>query len=601
MGARRGTGAVLSAAGLAVTVAALLGSPPLVSELTALATGVALMGSGAGLATPARRWVPVTVGTLVTLALALGLIGYARDRPSSGLDDLYFTLILFAGSYTPVKGGVPPVLEVARLSAFAAVSSGVLAVLAEVGSSRIMAVKARFARDHWVVVGLGDEGLALCTSFRERGRRVVGVDLELDPVRTAPLAESGVLLVRADARDSRQHARFGLRRARALLAAAGADHVNADVARTAAASRTDLACLAYADDLALCELLRSTAGFGRSDSGRPRLDFFNVYENVAQDLARDLLAGTSSDVPVRAVVVGTSQLGLAFVLQVRRQALAAPFSVTPVEITVLDAQAGEVVPRWVSEWPELIATEGWSLFASDVLVDDPVALAERALFEGTGPQHVYVCSEPTARSLQAAVRTSRSVPTTAWAAGARTMTQLLGPGLPLLRLVDVVEEGRRPDLVEDDVRRQLGRAAHDWYLAREARSAGRPVRTTERWEDLDADRQADNVAQVEHLRERLEAHGYQLQRRSAGRAEVVLPAPLVEELAEAEHERWAAARRAKGWTHGPKDDEARCHPDLVAWERLDDTARSKDLDAVARFPQVVASVGYQLVTGSGWL
>ena len=44
--------------------------------------------------------------------------------------------------------------------------------------------------------------------------------------------------------------------------------------------------------------------------------------------------------------------------------------------------------------------------------------------------------------------------------------------------------------------------------------------------------------------------------------------------------------------------ELRQHPDMVIWKKLNATARSKDIDAVERFPQVIASAGYQLVVAA---
>ncbi len=73
-----------------------------------------------------------------------------------------------------------------------------------------------------------------------------------------------------------------------------------------------------------------------------------------------------------------------------------------------------------------------------------------------------------------------------------------------------------------------------------------------------------------------------------------LPAASVEVLAEAEHARWMAARRVAGWTHGPRDDAAQTHPDLVPYADLDGPARDKDRDQVARLPALVALGGEAL-------
>ena len=175
------------------------------------------------------------------------------------------------------------------------------------------------------------------------------------------------------------------------------------------------------------------------------------------------------------------------------------------------------------------------------------------------------------------------------------MTPLLSAATGRRRLVDVVEEGVRPDLVEDDVNRQLGRAAHAWYLAQEAATPARPVATTAAWEDLDPETQADNVAQVEHIRAELEADGFVLERWNAERQSASLPSDIVKRVAISEHGRWMGARQSRGWTLGERSAAGIQHPDLKPWEALDPVAQSKDLEAVRRFPQLVASAGYQVV------
>lgn len=51
-----------------------------------------------------------------------------------------------------------------------------------------------------------------------------------------------------------------------------------------------------------------------------------------------------------------------------------------------------------------------------------------------------------------------------------------------------------------------------------------------------AEKQADNVAQVEHMREHLAQHGYLLQRYAPEQPGIILPPVLMEHLAEAERE-----------------------------------------------------------------
>ena len=46
---------------------------------------------------------------------------------------------------------------------------------------------------------------------------------------------------------------------------------------------------------------------------------------------------------------------------------------------------------------------------------------------------------------------------------------------------------------------------------------------------------------------------------------------------------------------GPRNDAARTHPDLVPWDELSPEVQDKDRDAVRGWPQLLYSVGYQVV------
>lgn len=51
----------------------------------------------------------------------------------------------------------------------------------------------------------------------------------------------------------------------------------------------------------------------------------------------------------------------------------------------------------------------------------------------------------------------------------------------------------------------------------------------------------------------------------------------VEAIAALNHDVWAARRIAEGWRYGPaRDDSAKQHPDLVAYEHLSDAEKAYD-------------------------
>lgn len=63
-------------------------------------------------------------------------------------------------------------------------------------------------------------------------------------------------------------------------------------------------------------------------------------------------------------------------------------------------------------------------------------------------------------------------------------------------------------------------------------------------------------------------------------------------LSELEHQRWAAERRASGWTLGPgRDPQRRVTPYLVPYQDLPEDIRELDRQAVAAIPELLRMVG----------
>jgi hypothetical protein len=140
------------------------------------------------------------------------------------------------------------------------------------------------------------------------------------------------------------------------------------------------------------------------------------------------------------------------------------------------------------------------------------------------------------------------------------------------------------------------RAVHAHYLGLiggAAAAAGLPSQRP--WSDLPERYREDNRAAADHLPYKLARAGLALAPTAARRGLSAVPAALIEPLAEIEHARWMAARRVAGWTRGPRDDAAQTHPDLVPYADLDEPARDKDRDQVARLPALVALGGEALL------
>lgn len=81
-------------------------------------------------------------------------------------------------------------------------------------------------------------------------------------------------------------------------------------------------------------------------------------------------------------------------------------------------------------------------------------------------------------------------------------------------------------------------------------------------------------------------------------SKVELPAsiaPLVERLAEHNHDIWAQQRLADGWRWGPqRDDPSKRHPDLVPYDQLSDAEKKYDRNAAIQTLKAIMALGYRI-------
>ncbi len=70
---------------------------------------------------------------------------------------------------------------------------------------------------------------------------------------------------------------------------------------------------------------------------------------------------------------------------------------------------------------------------------------------------------------------------------------------------------------------------------------------------------------------------------------------LTERLAEHAHEVWSAQRLADGWVLGPtRDDLAKTHPCLVAYDALPESERVYDRNAALGTLKAILAMGYEI-------
>ena len=82
---------------------------------------------------------------------------------------------------------------------------------------------ARKSSNHTVVVGLSETGRHIVDNLRNRGERVVAIDLDSESPAAAACAHAGVPVLKGDATNAKILRSAGAHRAKAIVAATGSD------------------------------------------------------------------------------------------------------------------------------------------------------------------------------------------------------------------------------------------------------------------------------------------------------------------------------------------------------------------------------------------
>jgi hypothetical protein len=530
-------------------------------------------------------WIALTVFAVAVFALAFyGARGSAWGR----LED---ALHLFPSGFPsqPAPGEHPTTAyQIAELLApFVALFLS-LKLVTTVFARNLNALRARLRRRHAVVVGLGATGLAAVRAFHARGIAVTGIDRSPSATAVGAMSAAGALTIHGDGREAETLDGAAARRAAYVVAATGDDAANAAIA--AAATRLPAgggprSVFAHIADPELSYLLRSAA---LAATGA-RVHVFNAYDLWGRCLV-DAVPELRGPAPPCVVVFGDGELAeTAIVEAARRWHLGeAPGRQ---QIVQVDSEATVRLAGLRRRYPaighrsELSAT------------DDPGAIPPH-------PTAVFVCSADGADNLATALRARHLLgdaaapivlPASAWTAAP---TLALFRGTDGVRIVDLAGPEQPLDLLRDSVHESLARAVHAAYLADRADDPDFGDRPADRpWTALDDDQREANRRHVDAIVAQIEAVWLEVAPEFDWDA---TPLPLshsqVETMARIEHDRWMAERVAQGWTHGAvRDNTARRHPSIVAWDELPEDTREANRTTIRQRPAVLARAGLRVV------
>lgn len=567
-----------------------------------------------------HRW--SILGMLLLASFVLGYLGLylhfeRTDNPQPWHNLLYLTFQIFPFNLPLMEDAFPWQLQIARFSgplllAYTAIAAGL-----SLFQDQVHRVRARRARGHVIICGLGTKGRLLAADLRAAAHKIVVIERDGSNPWIRECRRTGVIVCIADATSRQQLKDAGASRAKFIIAVCGDDDANAEIAVNARSivsgqHRAGIGCAVHIANPGLAELLQETEIMGQRVDAI-RLEFFNVFESGARYLIQRYspFKGLADPTKVHLLVVGLGHMGECAVVEAvcefRRLAGETGGRFT---LTIVDAEATE---RW-----RILTRRFRSLatYCNVILKDCDVASSAfdecefmRERSDHLAVSHAFVCTPDENRALAAGMRLSEAssdctvVTCSDEDAGLGKLIQAevrrIGrpPGLLTFSILDATCTSELLHAGRNEI---MARAAHEEYRQQRSREGETPETNPSivPWSDLPEALRESNRHQVEHISTKLAEFGYTIRTRRDWDAKLHEFTPEeVEQMAELEHERWVQERVNAGWryaaqSHGKQHEKT--STDLVAWNALREEAKEKDREAVRGLPGFLEKVGYEI-------
>ena len=523
----------------------------------------------------------IAIGAGAVIAAVLGVIGFVLFLPTQPAyagwgwtDVLYYTLQLFLLDASPLQSAtrLNPVLEVARFLAPATTAATLGASILAVYNSTYHAVRTRRLQDHTVVCGDGVPALRVARGVLDEDRSCVIVSPSSSGSQSAPgEREDAVLRMGGDPRDADVLREARIDRAREIVVITGDNDRNTDVAASIRTALREVAAPpACFLEMGSPELALALAAHEINSGTAVRTEFFDPVDRGARRLLETHLPRVGGSV----VLVGAGRQHDALRAALERRDGVAP----SIPWTALDP--GELVGY---QPPGDLAVA--LVTAADDAASVRLGLDTLQTLRDTSVNVVVATGSRTALGSEV---DDEDAPVSTI-------------GRARLIVFNVADHVYTLESLRDGIYYDMARAAHEAYVA-QARLRGETEHTnpsTLPWGRLPADLQRANIRQAYSVGEKLRAEKLAVVPTDGRSSSFTFEGAELERLAQGEHERWCRERVDAGWTEGPRDDDAKKHPDLVPWPKLSSESQQKDVDAVAAIPHQLRRVGLQIVRVGG--
>lgn len=564
----------------------------------------------------ALSWVVVAVSAVVTLVL--GVIGFTgvNENPLPISTRIYLALQLLtveSGALVE-QSQVSWPLEIARWAGVVASLGAIVNMLLVVFAQKIQQFLLRRNSEHAVIIGAGQCGTQLATDLLAGGYRVTVIESDEGNPTVATLAVRGIDAVIGDAREVESLEAAAVHNAEIVVVVAGTDIRNLEiisavgqVSRKRSQNAFPLRCYVHIADERLGRLHESRLSYGLMPSPL-ETSFFNRFTNSARILLADTPLDRERLVPgddrqVHLVIVDLSPQGEALL----KQALAVGHYANNVSlaVTVIDESASQKEQNLLARIPELHKCADIT-FVDGVMGQPIIRQTLKEVLENTNHlASVAICNDDAQSALTSCMdliplltdfNKTVFVNLAEDQCAATSLTFSQDERIRLIPFGNSEVACSAQAVVHRDLD-ILAKSIHNEYRAKRTRDgkSEQDYPAMKPWEQLDDELRDMNRQQADHIPVKLRALGCRMLAGAGEARELRLTDDEIETLAKTEHRRWCASRRLAGWSFASKrNDVAKLHPNLVAWEELDETTRDYDREPVRHLATLLAAIDFRV-------
>jgi hypothetical protein len=551
----------------------------------------------------------------------LGYIGLAKNATANGEylspSDLFYRMVqLIPMESGSVSGPIGWELEVARLLVPAVAAYAATKAFTIIFREQMQLIRLWFIKDHVIICGLGQKGFLLVDHFREAGEEVVIIEQDEDNNLLTLCRERGAITLLGDATDVTLLRKAVIQRAKYIISVCGDDGTNAEVAVRAQEQSQNrqkgvLTCIIHIVAPQLNNLLKEQE-LGMEQFSPFRLELFNIFDRGARFLLQAYSPFTDTGQNPHILIIGLGNLGANLVVQMARawRDRESP-SDRRLPITVIDREVNWKLAALSIRYPPI--SKVCKLIPHQMDIRSPEFQRAEFLYNDQSQYDIdaiYVCLDNDSLGLDTGLTLLNQIKQHPTPIVIRMVQQsglatLLYGGYSRdgafknLHAFGLLDQTCTLDLVLGGTHEILARSLHEEYVRHQEQlgqtSQTNPVMVA--WDSLPEALKESNRRQVDHIRLKLEAIGADITTLTDWDAEPFeFKLEEIDLMARMEHERWVKERQAEGWKYAPgsKNLNKKTHPDLVPWERLPQSARELNCNAVRDIPAFLAQAGFEI-------